>query len=337
MGKLGQRIAIVLLALASVLAGGTLGYMLIEKWSAFDGLYMTVITVASVGYGETHPLSTAGRLFTIVLILVGLGVIGYGLTTVTALFVEGQLTGLLGKRKMEQKIKQLRDHVILIGWGDTAKRIAEELHKTATPFVVIERDVALAPALEGLGGVLFIIGDAANDAVLRQARIESARGLITPSSSDKDNLFAVLTARELNEKLRIVSRVVAEESRSKLLRAGADAVVSSDGIGGLRMVSEMIRPHVVSFLDHMLRATAASAVRVEEVQVPPDSPWVGHTLEEARIQERVGIVVFGLRQAATGHYVFNPAPTLRLSGGDVLIGCADRDQLASFRRLMAGA
>jgi voltage-gated potassium channel len=334
-GKLRQRVVVVLVALGGIMASGTLGYMLIEGWSAFDALYMTVITLATVGYGEIHPLSTAGRIHTIALILIGFGVVAYGLSTVTAFLVEGQLTDILGKRKMERKIKSLRDHVILAGAGETGKHVAEELLKTATPYVVIERDPTQAATLARVGEVLYVIGDATDSVVLQQARIESARGLITSIPSDKDNLFVILTARELNPALRIVSRVIAEESRHKLLKAGADAVVSSNLIGGLRMASEMLRPHVVSFLDAMLRETMGTPMRVEEVQIPPDSPWVGRTLEAVQIREKVGVVVFGLREAATGKYLFNLAPTFRLGAGDVLIGCADRDQLDSLYRLVS--
>lgn len=335
--KIERRIVAVVVALAGILALGTLGYMVIEGWPPVDALYMTVITLATVGYGETHPLSTAGRMYTIALILIGLGVMGYGLSTVTAFLVQGELTDILGRRKMERRIKSLSGHVILVGAGETGKHIAEELLKTLTPFVVIERESAEAATLERLGEVLYIIGDATDSSVLQQARIEAARGLISSTPSDKDNLFVILTARELNPALRIVSRVTAEESRHKLVKAGADAVVSANLIGGLRMASEMLRPHVVSFLDAMLREPAISTVRVEEVQIPPTSPWVGRTLEEARIQEKVGVVVFGLREANSGRYVFNPAPTLRLGAGDVLIGCADRQQLASLRSMVAGA
>lgn len=335
MSKIEQRILVVVVAIGSILAIGTLGYMVIEGWSPFDALYMTVITVATVGYGETHPLSTAGRVYTIALILVGLGVAGYGVSTVTAFLVEGELTGILGKRKMERKIKGLRDHVIVVGAGETGKHIAQELLKTATPFVVIEPDPAQVATLERLGEVLYVVGDATESTVLQEAGIESARGLVAATPSDKDNLFVILTARELNPNLRVVSRVTAEESGHKLRKAGADAVVCSNLIGGLRMASEMIRPHVVSFLDAMLRETAGTPVRVEEVQVPPTSSWVGRTLEETRIREKVGVVVFGLREAATRKYVFNPAPTFRLSAGDVLIGCADRDQLAALKSLVA--
>lgn len=337
MGILEQRILVVVAAIGGILAIGTLGYMVIEGWPAFDALYMTVITLATVGYGEVHPLSTPGRIYTIVLILLGLGVMGYGLSTLTAFLVEGELTDILGKRKMERKIKNLSNHVVLVGAGETGKHIAEELVKSGTPFVVIEQDPTRVAALERLGEVLSVIGDATDSSVLQQARIESARGLISSTPSDKDNLFVILTAKELNPSLRIISRVVAEESRHKLVKAGADAVVSTNLIGGLRMASEILRPHVVSFLDAMLREAGGTTVRVEEVEVPETSPWVGRTLEEAQIREKVGVMVFGLRQAATGRYIFNPAPALRLGAGDVLVGCADRNQLESLRSLVAGA
>ena len=337
MGILEQRIMVVVAAIGGILAIGTLGYMVIEGWPAFDALYMTVITLATVGYGEVHPLSTPGRIYTIVLILLGLGVMGYGLSTVTAFLVEGELTDILGKRKMERKIKNLSNHVVLVGAGETGKHIAEELLKSGTPFVMIEQDPTRVAALDRLGELLYVIGDATDSSVLQQARIEAARGLISSTPSDKDNLFVILTAKELNPGLRVVSRVVAEESRHKLFKAGADAAVSTNLIGGLRMASEMLRPHVVSFLDAMLREAGGTAVRVEEVEVPETSPWVGRTLEEAQIREKVGVVVFGLRQAATGRYVFNPAPAFRLSAGDVLVGCADRNQIESLRSLVAGA
>lgn len=337
MGKLERRIVLVLVSLGSVLAVGTLGYMLIEGWSAFDAFYMTVITLATVGFAEVHPLSTVGRAHTTVLILVGLGVMGYGVSTLTAFLVEGDLADILGRRKMERKIRNLSSHVILIGSGKTGRHVAGELLKAATPFVVIEQEPAHVANVERLGEVLYIIGDATDSAVLQQARIESARGLISSIPSDKDNLFIILTARELNPDLRIVARLVAEESRHKLLKAGADAVVSENLIGGLRMASEMLRPHVVSFLDAMLRETSSAPVRVEEVQVPVTSPWVGRTLEEMQIREKIGVLVFGVREAASGRYLFNPAPTFRPAAGDVLIGCANREQVASLHRLLAGA
>ncbi|MBI2155165.1 MAG: NAD-binding protein [Candidatus Rokubacteria bacterium] len=332
MGALERRILGVLIAFGGVVAAGTLGYMILEGWPALDAVYMTVITIGSVGYGEVHPLSPNGRVFTIGLIVAGLGVMGYGLSTVTAFLVEGQLTDALRKRRMERSIAGLRDHVILVGGGETGKHIVEELLKTDTPFVLIERDAGRVASLERLGSILYMLGDATDSAVLEQARIADARGLITTIPLDKDNLFVILCARELNPKIRIISRLTDEQSRSKFIRAGADVVVSENLIGGLRMASEMLRPHVVSFLDAMLRETG-SVVRVEEVQIPAGSPWIGKTLAETQIRERVGVVIFGLREAASERYLFNPNPNARLSAGDVLIGCADREQIATLRRL----
>lgn len=257
MGALERRIWWVLLAFGGVVAVGTLGYVILEGWPVLDAVYMTVITIGSVGYAEVHPLSTNGRIFTMGLIVAGLGVMGYGLSTVTAFPVEGELTDALRKRRMERKIASLRDHVILVGGGETGKHIVEEFAKTEIPFVLIERETARVASLENL-------------------------------------------------------------------------------IGGLRMASEMLRPHVVSLLDAMLRETG-SVVRVEEIQIPAESPWIGKTLAEAQIRERVGVVIFGLREAVSGRYLFNPNPSGRLGADDVLIGCADRDQLATLRRLAAGA
>ena len=245
-----ERLLQIVILLIGVIAFGTLGYQLIEAWSAFDALYMTVITVASVGFMEVHPLSPAGRAFTMVLIVVGLGTVAYGLGTITAFWVEGDLSHIWEKRLMERRIASLRGHVIVCGGGETGRAIARELLATRTPFVVIEMDPGQEPALRKLGpDFLYILGDATDPGVMREAHVETARGLIACMPSDKDNLFTMLTARELNPQVRIVTRVGSDDSRSKLIRAGADAVVSSKTIGALRLASEMLRPHVVSVLD----------------------------------------------------------------------------------------
>ena len=327
-----RRLLRVFLLLASVLVIGTVGYMVVERWTPLDAAYMTIITIGSVGFAEVHPLSTAGRLFTMALIIVGLTAVGYAVSTVTAFIVEGEMTDILGRVKMERRIAELRNHVVVCGAGETGKHIARELVHTSTPFVFVELHADRIDALRRLGDVLYVIGDATESEVLRAARVDHARGLIVDMPSDKDNLFAVLTARELNPSLRIVARVIAEESGPKMLKAGADAVVSNNLIGGLRMASEMLRPHVVSFLDAMLRESGT--VRVQEVPVPA-GPVVGRTLGELRVQERGGVVVFGLRVAATGGYQFNPGPATRLAAGDVLIACADNAQLESLRELVA--
>lgn len=328
--RVSARLVHILLLLLGVIGGGTIGYVLIEGWSAFDALYMTVTTVSSVGYGEVHPLSRAGRAFTLVLIVAGLGTVLYGLSAITAFWVEGDLSHLWEKRKMERRIAARRDHIIVCGAGETGRHIALELMRTGEPFVLVEVDATKESGLRKLGSdIAYLIGDATESEVLREAGVDRARGLICAMPSDKDNLFTILTARELNPRLRIVSRIMGEDSRSRLLKAGADAVVSNKSIGALRLASEMVRPHVVGVLDAMLRAT--DAVRVQEIQV--DSTVVGQALSRLRLQERAGVVVFAIR-GREGRTDFNPPPDRPLAAGDVLIACADPQQLAAAQAIV---
>lgn len=333
--NLYRRLIQILLLLLSVVALGTAGYALIEHFSLFDALYMTVITVASVGYGEIpRELSTAGRAFTMVLIVVGLGSMAYGLSAITAFWVEGDISHVWEKRKMEGRIAKLRDHIVVCGGGQTGRHIAGELLGTRTPFICIERNVAEEDAIRKLDrDMVYMIGDATDADVLRAARIEAARGLIACMPSDKDNLFTLLTARELNPSMRIVSRLIADESRPQLIRAGADVVVSVPTIGALRLASEMLRPHVVGFIDAMLREPGA--IRVQEI--PIGARAVGQRLGSLQLQERAGIVVFALRDGASRRFRYNPAPDYLLGEGDVLIACADPDQVAAAKTIVADA
>ncbi len=326
-----QRLWQILVLVVVVVSFGTVGYQLIEGWAFFDSLYMTVITVASVGFQEVHPLSTAGRSFTIGLIIVGLGVVAYGLGTITAFWVEGDLSHLWEKRTMERQIAALRDHIVVCGGGETGRHVARELLRTRRPFVCIEVDPVQKDALRKLGpGILYIIGDATDSDVLRRARVEAARGLVVCMANDKDNLFALLSARELNPTMRIVSRAVVDDAMPKLQKAGADAVVSVPTIGALRLASAMVRPHVVDFLDAMLREPGA--IRVQEVTV--GRAGAGQTLRALDLQERTGVVVFAMREAGTQRHIFNPPPEHMLEAGDVLMGCADPEQLGALQRIV---
>jgi voltage-gated potassium channel len=232
---------------------------------------------------------------------------------------------------MEGRIAKLRDHIVVCGGGQTGRHIAGELLGTRTPFVCIELNPAEEDAIRKLSpDILYMLGDATDSEVLRAARVEVARGLIACMPSDKDNLFTLLTARELNPSMRIVSRLIADESRPQLIRAGADVVVSVPTIGALRLASEMLRPHVVGFLDSMLREPGA--VRVQEI--PIGHPAIGQRLGSLRLQERVGMVVFALRDGVSHRYRYNPPPDHVLAEGDVLIACADPEQVAAARKLV---
>jgi voltage-gated potassium channel len=332
--RLQKRLAQIGVLLLAVFTAGTIGFILVEGWSLMDAVYMTIITLSTVGFQEVHPLSTGGRLVTIALILGGTGSLAYGLSVVTAFIVEGELRDLLGKRRMEKALARLHGHVIVCGAGETGKHVVDELLKTHTPCVVIEENLAGCKHLERFGPIPVIEGDATDGEVLTRARISLARGLVTTLPSDKDNLFVILTARELNPNIRIVSRLVEDESLPKLRKAGADAVVSSNQIGGLRMVSEMIRPRVVSFLDSMLR-DPRRVLRVEEAEVVSGSPVVGKTLAELDLINRVGLVVIAKRQGPDGDFEYNPRPSSLLYAGDFLIVCGEPDQLDALREVLA--
>jgi voltage-gated potassium channel len=331
---LQKRLTLLGILFLSVFTAGTVGFMLVEGWDFFDAFYMTVITLATVGYGEVHPLSGTGRWVAIVLILGGTGSLAYGMSMVTALIIEGELHNILGKRRMDKVLARLRGHVIVCGLGETGRHVVDEFLKTRQPCVIIERNVAQIKRPERFRDVPLIEGEATDEETLRRARIDVAKGLVTTMPEDKDNLFVILTARGMNPTLRIVSRAVADESHEKLRKAGADAVVSANRIGGLRMASEMIRPNVVSFLDTMLRDTNAS-IRFEEAEVPADSPLAGKTLAEADLHTRAGLVVIAIRRRASGTFLYNPAASAVIEFGDCLVVCGEPTQLDRLRNLLA--
>ncbi|MBI2561910.1 MAG: potassium channel protein [candidate division NC10 bacterium] len=332
--RLQKRLALIGALFLAVFSAGTAAFMLVEGWPFLDALYMTTITLSTVGFQEVHPLTTGGRLVAMALILGGTGSLAYGLSVVTAFIVEGELRDVLGKRRMEKALAKLHGHVIVCGAGETGKHVVEELLKTHTPCVVIEQNLVRLKHLERFGPTPVIEGDATDGEVLTRARIGVARGLITTLPSDKDNLFVILTARELNPKLRIVSRAIQDDSDPKLRKAGADAVVSANQIGGLRLVSEMIRPQVVSFLDSMLR-DPHRVLRVEEAEVVPGSPVVGKTLGALDLINRVGLVVIAKRHGPEGDYEYNPKGSSRLEVGDFLIVCGGPGQIDALREVLA--
>jgi len=332
--RLQKRLAQIGVLFLAVFTAGTTAFMLVEGWSVLDAVYMTTITLSTVGFQEVHPLSTGGRLVTIGLILGGTGSLAYGLSVVTAFIVEGELRDILGKRRMEKALARLHDHVIVCGAGETGKHVVDELLKTDTPCAVIEQSLARCKHLERFGPVPVIEGDATDGDVLKHAHIEMARGLITTLPSDKDNLFVILTARELKPTLRIVARAIEDDSPAKLRKAGADSVVSSNQIGGLRLASEMIRPKVVSFLDTMLR-DSDRVMRVSEAEVGPGSPVIGKRLGDLDLINRAGLVVVAKRRGPNGGYEYNPKPSSPLSAGDLLIVCCEPRQAEALREILA--
>lgn len=319
----------ILKILAAILVVGTLGYMALEGFSLLDSLYMTVITISTVGFGEVGELSTAGKLFTIVIILLGLGTVAYALTNAAAFLLEGELSDILRRRKMKNDISSLKDHYILCGAGQTGVSVIEHFQRSSAPFVVIERDEKKVEALMKQGHFA-VQGDATQEEILVKVQIESSKGLITCLATDTDNVFTVLTARGLNPGLYIVSRAIEKKSHGKLRKAGADNTISPNEIGGARMASLLLRPAVVSFLDIITRAGDV-VFDLEEVVIDKDSEILGKTLREARIPEKVGLVILAVKKRGEEKLRINPGADEVLEEGDKVIVMGKPDQIEKLR------
>ena len=316
-----------------ILLAGTLGYHFIEGWSLFDALYMTVITLATVGYGETHPLSTAGRVFTLFLILGGMGIILFGVSELTQFIVQGDIGGILRRRNMERTIKKISNHYILCGAGKNGHYVLEELIRTKRKVVAVEKDPKKVQALIDRG-IPTIEGDASHDNILRSAGIDRALGLVSTLPEDKDNLFVVITARGLNPDLRIVAKVDDVEVREKFFRSGANSAVSAASIGGLRMASELIRPDTTTFLDSMMRDN--SSMRVDEVKVGATTHYRGRSINQCDVLASSDIVLVSMRRgSAKRDFIFNPPPNTIMNTGDTLILIGNPEQLELLREKLS--
>ncbi|HUX06208.1 MAG TPA: NAD-binding protein [Acidobacteriota bacterium] len=333
------RIVILLLL---IFAAGTIGYWVIEGqaqgMTPFDAFYMTVITLTTIGFGEIPgELSLPGRVLTVFLAFGGMGTMLYAVSTITAFLVEGQLRDLIRRRKMNKRIEKLSGHYVLCGSGLIARYIANELKSTRNHFVAVDTD---KDALDKLAGddpeINYVVGDVSDDAVLIDCGIERARGLISALPSDQDNIFTIITARRLNPGLRIVSVAVAEQSIAKLRYAGADGVVSPNFIGSMRMVSEMIRPAAVGFLDMMLKDKGGGHWRIEEARIEAGCRICGRALGEAMLKEKAGVLVLGIRKPGSKDYIYNPPRDIQLEGDDTLVVLGSQEQVAALKAMVGG-
>ena len=311
-----RGLGLALALLAGIIVAGTSGYTLIEGWPLWDALYMTVTTITTVGYREVHPLSRSGQVFTIILIVGGVGTAFYTVTLVAASVVEGGLHRRFEQRRVTRMLEQMSDHFILCGHGRIGSIIAAELHQQRIPFLVIEKDEQHVRAVRERGWTA-IHADASQEEVLKRAGIHQARGLIAAVGTDAENVYTVLTARVMRPDLFIIARVESDDAERKLQRAGADRVISPYQIGASHMVQTALRPAVVDFV--RLATTSANLdLSMEQVHVAEQSPLVGRTLVEAGVRQRFGVIVVSIKRSG-GAMEFNPAPETAIRAGDELV------------------
>ncbi len=334
--KSRKRIYLSLTIFIAVFIIGVAGFKIIggPEWSLLDSLYMTVITLSTVGYEEVVDLSTnpAARIFVTVFIVICLGTIAFAVSSITSFIVEGELKNVLGRKRMEKEIAKLKDHYIVCGTDETAQTIIQELILTKKKFVVIEPSKEKIDKLSAEENILFINGDPIEDDVLLSAGIEKARGILLSLPTDEANLFVTLTARSLNPRIRIVTKGIDLKSHKKMVKAGSDSVISPTFIGGMRMVSEMIRPAVATFLDMMLRERE-KVLRFEEVTVGEESSLIGKTIKEARLEERTNALLVAIRRDDKKDYEFNPSRETAIQKNDTLILIATPDMVKELEKL----
>jgi voltage-gated potassium channel len=321
-----REILLASLALLVLFGVGTFGYGFIEGWTWMDGLYMTFITLSTIGFQEIHTLSDAGRLFTL-----GLGITGIGLLT----FVVARSAQLLlaserlRERRLMKQIGKLSNHYIICGYGRVGERLAEDLETADRSFVVIER------AEEEIGQLreqnrLHVKGNAEDEETLKTAGIDRARCLILTLPEDSSNVFVALTARQMNPDLFILARTVDHDNRNKLLHAGADKVIAPSEVGADRMAQVVLRPNVDNFMERVLHAHALS-LQIDEVEVHPSAPLAGQSLAESNFRQQFDAVVIGIIDAETGDMTFNPTPSARIEAGDILIVLGDSEVIQTLR------
>jgi len=311
----------------AVSAYGTLGYMVLEGWAAWDAFYMTAITVTTVGYREVHPLSRTGEVFTTTVLLAGVGTFFYTFTLRATVVVDGGIHARLARRRRQRMLDDLTDHFIVCGYGRIGAIIVEELRRQGVPYVVIERDRDRVQAVMELGG-LAVEADASSEDVLTRLGIARARGFIAAVGTDAENVYAVLTARVLRPDLYIIGRAETEDAERKLLRAGANRVVSPYRIGARELAQTALRPAVVDFFQLATRAGNLE-LAIEQVAIGAGSPLAGRSIIDVNVRQRYGLIVVGI-QRTSGRMEFNPPGDAVMQAGDQLVVLGRADGLRDF-------
>ncbi|MCX5831278.1 MAG: potassium channel protein [Deltaproteobacteria bacterium] len=322
-----KRLAIAIMALLSILCMGTVGFHYLEGWSFAESLYATVVTLSTVGYGDFIPHSGEGMMFTVFLIIVGVGTMLYTVGLITETMIEGRLNIILGKGRLEKMIKKMQDHYIICGCGRIGRLICRELAEEKVDFVVIDNDQEVIQRIEE-EGYLHYKGDATQDKTLLAAGIKKAKGIICVLPSDAENLYVILTARELNQDIFILSRAGDEESEKRLLRAGANRVESPYMMGGMRMAMAILRPAMLDFVE-LTTMKQSLELRMDEIAICDSSSYIGKSLEDSQIRQKFGLIVVAVKKES-GKMIFNPMAKYVLESNDKLIVLGEVENINLF-------
>jgi voltage-gated potassium channel len=335
MTRTTARILTVLVLIAAVLALGTAGFVIIADYPAFDALYMAVITITTVGYGEVHPLDRTGRIFNTFLLLIGAGVMAYAFSAITQSIFESQFGEMIQQRRNRKMIDRLKNHYILCGFGRVGRGAAAELKRSGVPFVVMDRsDDRVERAIKM--GMLSVQADATRDDALIDAGIQRARGLIAALATDADNLFLILSAKSLNPSLTVSSRVSEEASEAKMRRAGADAVFMPYSMTGYRLAQSILRPHVFEFLDITAQTSSMGMnVGIEQIEILPGATLASKSLKDLQLRRDLGVIVLAIRRANKS-MEFNPSADTTIEVGDHLIVMGGLEDVRRLEKMTAG-
>jgi voltage-gated potassium channel len=325
-----RKIVLLTSILTALLVLGSLGFVWLEGWSYFDALYMTVTTLTTMGGGEVQPLSRLGRIYTMGLVLAGMGVLLYIVTSLARVVVEGEIKAALGRRKLVKQIRGLKGHYIICGFGRIGEIIARQLKERGIPVVIIENKLENLSRLEESGYYL-VAGDATREEVLQEAGLERARGLVAVVSTDAGNVYIVLTARSLNPDLFIVARAEETGAEKKLLRAGADRVESPYEMGGRKMAYAILRPTVTTFME--LAMTEGVDLSMEEVRVGEGSSLSGVALKDSGIRQKLDLILVAIKRL-DGEMLFNPTLETHILAGDTLIALGLRRNLEALEEMV---
>lgn len=316
-----KQIIISTLLFVGLIMTGSIGYMIIEGWEFMDSLYMTIITLATVGYGEVQQVSGPGRIFTMMLILLGGGYFLYLISDIFKFLVEGRIRFVLGRHKLDSQIKKLKDHYIICGYGRIGKLLTEYLVQKYIDVVIIEKDENRMDAMNE-DGVLYIIGEAASETTLKRAGIEEAKGLIAVVATDAENVFLVLLAKQLNKELFVVARTTEDSSKKTLMAAGANKVISHFDIGARRIAHAILRPTVIKFLE-MAFVDEKTDIQIEEIIIKPGAELADIKLVDSNIRKDLDLIIIAI-QDKDKHMIFNPTADAVLTPGSTVVamGCA---------------